>query len=253
MKLVNDEWSKMSSYSVLIGDPSNLEPGYLEKIIKKDMVQHKANGDRPSDIVNNPKTAESLIQWYYPWCKRPCFTDDYLQTLNKPNATLVDIRGEGIIAMTEKDIMASQIEHELDVIMFCTGYRLATAVDHGKIIVTLAGHPRRKHSVLGGQEGSVTKPLHPRVPSVRNRTDGEDEDVWVAEVMSRARGLARGKLCNPSYMNAEGLFDQLKPEKALQAARASIWGTGVKDFVGTLEKWREGIVDILWVSWKMMN
>ncbi|KAJ5889614.1 hypothetical protein N7504_010424 [Penicillium tannophilum] len=39
--------------------------------------------------------------------------------------------------MTEKRIMASQIEHELDVIVFCTGYRLATAVDLGKIIITL--------------------------------------------------------------------------------------------------------------------
>lgn len=42
--------------------------------------------------------------------------------------------------MTEKGIMESQIEHELDVIVFCTGYRLATAVDHRKIIVTLGNN-----------------------------------------------------------------------------------------------------------------
>ncbi|KAJ6002993.1 hypothetical protein N7451_005540 [Penicillium sp. IBT 35674x] len=73
----------------------------------------------------------------YSWCKRPCSSDEYFQTFNKPNVTLIDTKGKGITAMTVKSIMASEIEHELDVIVFCTGYRLATAVVHGKIIVTL--------------------------------------------------------------------------------------------------------------------
>jgi hypothetical protein len=80
VSLVHHEWSKMPSYSVLIGSPSNLEPGYLEKIIKKEMVHQKANRDRLSDIVDDPKTAELLIPWYYPWYKRPCFSPDIQQT-----------------------------------------------------------------------------------------------------------------------------------------------------------------------------
>lgn len=64
VNLVHHEWSKKPSYGVLIGDPSNLEPGYLEKIIKKDMVHQKANGARLSDIIDDPKKAASLVPWY---------------------------------------------------------------------------------------------------------------------------------------------------------------------------------------------
>jgi hypothetical protein len=110
-----------------------------------------------------------------------------------------------------------------------------------------------RRSVRGGQEAQSRNPGTQGYPLFVIEPYAEDEDAWAAEELSQARGLARGKLYTPSYMNAEGLFDQMQPEKALQAAWAFIWGTGVKNFVGFLEKWREGIVNNVWVSWKMMS
>ncbi|KAJ5657553.1 uncharacterized protein N7484_001202 [Penicillium longicatenatum] len=57
MNLVNDEWSKMQSYSALIGSPSNLEPEYLEETIQKDIEHQKRIRDRVSHIVHDPETA----------------------------------------------------------------------------------------------------------------------------------------------------------------------------------------------------
>lgn len=300
VNLVNDEWTKMPSNSLLIGGPSNLEPGYKEKMIEKDMVHQKAIRGRVSDIVDDPKTAESLTPWYYSWCKRPCFSDDFLETFNKPNVTLVDTKGVGITAVTEKGIMACGVEHELDVIVFCTGYLLATAHDHGKIIITLRNNQTLHekwtkkgiatlHGVMSsgapnlffsgpwqtstsanypymldqlaihvaGILSMVNKEAQYQIYCIRGyyrfkiEPYEDDEERWAAEVQYRARGLASGTLCTPSYMNAEGSIDRWPPEEALQAARASIWGTGVKDFVETLGKWREqGIVNRLCVTYR---
>ncbi|KAJ5813762.1 uncharacterized protein N7503_000512 [Penicillium pulvis] len=205
------------------------------KIIEKDMVHQKADRDRLSEIMDDPKAAESLILWHH----------------GKP------------------------IEHELDVIVFRTGYRLAIAVNQGKMIVTLGENQSlhekwRKegistiHRDLSSEVSNLfssrpwqapTSANYPymldqltiHVASILSEMDKEArsrnpyEDAWAAEVLSRARGLARVKLCTPSYMNAEGSVDHMKPEKALQAAGASIWGTGMTNFVGTLEKWGEGL------------
>jgi len=40
--------------------------------------------------VIDPATAEALKPWYGYFCKRPCFHDEYLQTFNRDNVTLVD-------------------------------------------------------------------------------------------------------------------------------------------------------------------
>ncbi|KAJ6088530.1 hypothetical protein N7486_009791 [Penicillium sp. IBT 16267x] len=298
VNLVNDEWSKMQSYSALIGGPSNLEPGYLEKTIQMDMEHQKEIRNRVSDIIQDPRTAESLTPWYYSWCKRPCFSDEFLQIFNESNVTLVDTKGKGISEITENGIMANEIEYDLDVMVFCTGYHLGTAFDCSKIIVS--GRDRQSlhdmwrnegistlHGVMSSEvpnlffsgpwqastsanypymldqlathAAQILSQVDKEARSRTSRTQGsprftvepkrDDEDAWAAETLQRARGLASGALCTPSYMNMEGSIAQMYPEQAVKAARASIWGTGVKDFVDTLEKWRMGdIVSSLQVS-----
>jgi len=49
---------------------------------------------RVDAIVKDPVTAAALKPWYRQFCKRPCFHDEYLQTYNRPNVTLVDTRGQ---------------------------------------------------------------------------------------------------------------------------------------------------------------
>src|SRR5215831_14939624 len=56
---------------------------------------------RVDDLVKDPATAALLKPWYRQFCKRPCFHDEYLQTFNRANVTLVDTNGRGVEALTE--------------------------------------------------------------------------------------------------------------------------------------------------------
>ena len=55
-------------------------------------------------------------------CKRPCFHDDYLAAFNRPGVTLIDTAGQGIEGFTEHGVVALGQEHELDLIVFATGF-----------------------------------------------------------------------------------------------------------------------------------
>ena len=55
---------------------------------------------RVDAIVHDPATAEALKPYYRQFCKRPCFHDEYLDTFNRPNVTLVDTQGKGVERIT---------------------------------------------------------------------------------------------------------------------------------------------------------
>jgi cyclohexanone monooxygenase len=83
---------------------------------------------RVASVVADEATAEILKPWYRFLCKRPCFNDDYLPTFNRPNVTLVDVSdAKGIDRITEKGIVANGVEHEVDCIIYSTGFE--TTVD----------------------------------------------------------------------------------------------------------------------------
>ena len=61
------------------------------------------------------------------FCKRPCFSDDYLPTFNRPNVTLVDTNGRGVDRFTERGVVVGDTEYELDCVVFATGFDFGTA------------------------------------------------------------------------------------------------------------------------------
>jgi cyclohexanone monooxygenase len=82
---------------------------------------------RVDDIVKDVKAAEILKPWYRFLCKRPCFNDDYLPTFNRPNVEMVDVSdARGIDRITEKGIVANGVEHELDCIIYASGFESTT-------------------------------------------------------------------------------------------------------------------------------
>ena len=82
---------------------------------------------RVDDIVKDQKTAEILKPWYRFLCKRPCFNDNYLPTFNRPNVTLVDVSNtRGIDRITENGIVANGVEHEVDCIIYASGFESTT-------------------------------------------------------------------------------------------------------------------------------
>jgi cation diffusion facilitator CzcD-associated flavoprotein CzcO len=81
---------------------------------------------RVAGIVADPATAEALKPWYGYFCKRPCFHDEYLQTFNRDNVTLVDTRGRGVERITETGAVVDGVDYELDCLIFATGFEVGT-------------------------------------------------------------------------------------------------------------------------------
>jgi cation diffusion facilitator CzcD-associated flavoprotein CzcO len=78
---------------------------------------------------------QALKPWYRLFCKRPCFHDDYLETFNRPNVTLVDTLGEGIQGMTRKGVLARGKEYEVDVVILATGFETGFTIPQCVVVV----------------------------------------------------------------------------------------------------------------------
>jgi len=81
---------------------------------------------RVDALVADPATAAALKPWYGYFCKRPCFHDEYLQTFNRDNVTLVDTRGRGVERITETGVVVDGVAYELDCLIFATGFEVGT-------------------------------------------------------------------------------------------------------------------------------
>ena len=55
-------------------------------------------------------------------CKRPTFSDEYLQAFNQPNVHLVDTDGKGVESATADGFVVAGQKYPLDVIVLSTGY-----------------------------------------------------------------------------------------------------------------------------------
>ncbi|KAK7743434.1 hypothetical protein SLS62_010578 [Diatrype stigma] len=164
--LVDDEWTHQEAYAALTGDPVWAQPapekipemiGYYLAIDEKQRVKMRA---RTAEIVQDKETAEKLTPWYPVWCKRPTFSDTYLQTFNRPNVHLVDTDGKGIESVTERGLVApGGVEYPLDVLVLSTGF-ISPAFDGGdpslRAGVTVVGRDGRTLSGSWAGKGAAT-------------------------------------------------------------------------------------------------
>lgn len=81
---------------------------------------------RVDNIVEDRNTAEALKPYFHYFCKRPGFSDTYLQVFNRPNVTLVDTAGRGVEQVTENGLVVGGREYELDCIIYATGFDFMT-------------------------------------------------------------------------------------------------------------------------------
>jgi cation diffusion facilitator CzcD-associated flavoprotein CzcO len=226
---------------------------------------------RVDAIVKDPATAAALKPWYRQFCKRPCFHDEYLQTYNRPNVTLVDTQGRGVEALTEHGVIANGREYELDCLIFATGFEVGTSYTRraGYDIVGRGGRTLSEHWAdgirtlhgltthgfpncffLGFTQTAITisvpQALNEQanhvayiVSEARDRgvaaiePTAEGEDAYVQEV----RGLARlGQRfyteCTPGYYNSEGASGNRS------GFFSDMYGAGPLRFFQVLEAWR---------------
>ena len=126
---VGDDWTKMPAFSAVIGGPGIVEPipekisAHVQKLYALDAPRREAVHARVDSIVSNPETAAKLKAWYPVWCKRPTFSDEYLQTFNQPNVHLVDTDGKGLSGANSNGLIVDGTEYPLDVLILCTGFR----------------------------------------------------------------------------------------------------------------------------------
>ncbi len=80
------------------------------------------------EVVKDPETARKLSDINHPYgAKRPPIDTGYFQTFNRENVNLVDVRADPIAEITPTGIrLESGAEHELDIIVFATGFDAMT-------------------------------------------------------------------------------------------------------------------------------
>jgi cation diffusion facilitator CzcD-associated flavoprotein CzcO len=226
---------------------------------------------RVNEIVQDPATAELLKPWYRQFCKRPCFHDEYLDTFNRPNVTLVDTGGRGIERLTGRTVVANGRDYEVDCLIFATGFEVGTSYTRragydivGRHGVTLSDHwsegLRTLHGLtvrnfpncffLGFTQTAITISVPQalgeqarHVAYIVNQARKRDakaieptaqaEQAYIDVVRSLARtGERFYRECTPGYYNSEGA------EGNRAGFFSNMYGAGPLAFFELLDQWR---------------
>ena len=140
----------------------------------RDLILDKAANDTAADfirskiseLVDDPEVAGPHADRPSFATKRPCLDTGYFETFNRDNVTLVDLRQTPITEIVPSGIRTTAGVHELDCIVFATGFDAMTGP-------LLRRHPgpgepaterqvvRRPPDVPGDRDRWVPQPLHP--------------------------------------------------------------------------------------------
>ena len=268
---VDDGWTVIANAiraQIAAGRPASEAGAMLQEADFERMVLIR---QRIDDIVENDVTAEELKPWFSLYCKRPCFSDQYLPSFNRDNVTLVDTQGLGVERITERGLVGAGEEIAVDCIIYATGFETATGFAsragfdlHGVDGLTLPDKWRNGMATLHGlhtrgfpnlffvsqaQAGmSVNFPHMLSVQSehaahivkyvIANGIDrvevsAEAEQSWTDTIVSMSGDrVAFLQNCTPGYYNNEG-------GSLEHAARSMPLGTGPLAFIDILAEWRE--------------
>lgn len=83
-------------------------------------------GEAIARIVSDPQTAAALVPSHPFGCKRPIIDQGYYETFNRDNVTLVDLRADPLKSVTPNGIDTEHGHHDLDVIIYATGFDAMT-------------------------------------------------------------------------------------------------------------------------------
>jgi len=273
--LVNDAWTEVTrslgNVSSMMPNRTGLSFEEFERV--KEMADfRKMNRIRAriDAVVKDRKTAEALKPWYRYFCKRPCFSDEFLDTFNRPNVTLVDTMGQGVERITERGPMFGGTEYPVDCIIFATGFEVGTGTlrtaghpIRGRGGKTLAEHWKNGLRTLHGlyshgfpnlfqigfsQNGLVNNFVYManeqgeclrdilrrayREGAAVIEPTAEAESEWVDIIRAKAANNRDFVVnCTPSYYNNEG--------KVSEGTRASeLYGGGGVEFYTLFREWR---------------
>ena len=272
--LVKDGWTEiirnLISMANYRGEDTNWDevPQLMEIADFQKMEQIRS---RAAELVNDPKTAESLKPYYRQFCKRPCFHDSYLQTFNRPSVELIDTNGNGVERITENGVVANGREYKVDCIIFATGFEVGTSyvrrsgyevtgADGLTLSKKWADGMRTLHGVMtngfpnlfiisNSQAGFTTNFPHAMDETSQHigymlkeckkenlssiEVSKEAEDKWVEEIIAVSRFASDfQESCTPGYYNNEG-----KPNP--KSVQNGPYGKGSRPYFRITAAWRE--------------
>ncbi|GAA2011177.1 flavin-containing monooxygenase [Nocardioides kribbensis] len=110
--------------------------GFGFALVYYDILRDRAANDTAADFIrekiaakiDDPVLREKLMPRDFPFAaKRPSVDSGYFETFNRDDVTLADIREDPLQAMTPTGLRtASGAEHDLDVVVFATGFDALT-------------------------------------------------------------------------------------------------------------------------------
>jgi len=272
--LVNDGWTDIiGRLLVRMRQAKSLDmtpEGLARSVELADFEKMEQIRSRVDELIEDPGTADAMKPWYRQFCKRPCFHDEYLQTFNRPNVTLVDTHGRGVERITDRAVVAEGVEYEVDCLIYATGFEVGTDYSRragcevvGRNGLTLtekwADGVRTMHGmhargfpnlliVSNAQSGFTVNFPHMLDEQAKHLSyvvgralDGrvrvveasqEAEDAWVQTILDLSQfNLQFLESCTPGYYNNEG-----KPNA--RARQNGFYGAGPNAFVKVIEDWR---------------
>jgi cyclohexanone monooxygenase len=151
------------------------------------------------EIVRDPQVAEDLCPTSHPvGTKRPCLDTDYYATFNEEHVHLVNLRRTPIVEITERGIRTTEADHEVDAIVFATGFDAVTGTLLAVDLTGVGGVELREvwadgpRTYLGiGIHGfpnlfTITGPTSPSVLS-NMMVSIEQHVEWVADCLAHLR------------------------------------------------------------------
>ena len=272
--LVNDAWTSIVKKLFVMRQTRIAGMSDEERLRTADMADFAKMEEiraRVDSIVTDRATAEALKPWYGYFCKRPCFHDEYLQTFNRDNVTLVDTRGRGVQRLTPSGVVVDGVEHRVDCLIFATGFEVGTdysrrtgfdLVGRGGLTLTdkwrdgvrtfhglsINGFPNCFVLSIAQSGFTVNFPYlldtqarHVAWTIAWALTNGalqleacaDAEAAWVQAVIQRSTASAqRAKTCTPGYYNREG-------QANAKTRQGSFFFGSPTEYADILEAWRD--------------
>ena len=273
--LVKDGWTDLIR-KLLVGlregRTKDFSPEGLARAVElADFEKMEEIRARVEATVKDEETAEALKPYYRQFCKRPCFHNEYLETFNRPNVSLVDTRGRGVERITKKGVVVDGREYELDCLIFASGFEVGTDYSrragfqlygrggqslgdkwsegvrtlHGMHVHgfpncflmnnTQAGFTASYPHMLNEQAKHLAYVIKTGLERKLHAVEASEaaETEWVDTCIEKA-GLTGDffENCTPGYYNNEG-----KPGE--RSAQDGFYGGGSLEFIKILEGWRE--------------
>ncbi|MZR13410.1 NAD(P)-binding protein [Maritimibacter sp. DP07] len=120
-RVFEDAWQNGNGFAFMLNTFSDIIVDEAANKAATDFVRKKI-----SEIVDDPETAEKLMPSDF-YAKRPLATDDYYETFNKDNVTLVDVKEDRIDRILAEGLkLQSGRVIEVDVIIYATGFDAIT-------------------------------------------------------------------------------------------------------------------------------